>query len=181
MDALIGEIRAFPYNFAPLGWLPCNGAVYQVAQYTPLAAVIGNLYGGTPGKTFAVPNLAGVALAGVGTTPSGTTNYQQGVNVGTETVTLTTAQIPAHNHVFNGAVGGGSTRTAIPGATSYISNFANSGTNVLGYVPVATGINSTLAPQAIATSGGSTPHENRSPFLAIGYFINIDGDFPVKP
>ncbi len=100
-DAFAGEIRAFPYNFTPVGWLLCDGTEVPIRQYTPLFATIGNTYGIPRISTnFILPDLRGVALVGAGHGP-GLSLYQLGPHdYGTAAVTINTAQMTAHNHAF---------------------------------------------------------------------------------
>ena len=66
MDPFIGELRLFPYNFAPRGWASCNGQLLPIAQYTALFSLLGTNYGGNGTTTFALPDLRGRAPIGVG-------------------------------------------------------------------------------------------------------------------
>jgi len=195
MDAFIGEIRAFANSYYPEGWLPCTGQQASIQQYQALYAVIGTFYGNSDMRTyFTVPNLQGVALVSAGRNPAGMLNLNLGKSAGAEGVTLTAVGMPAHNHIFNG-VGGGATSARLSTAdngTSFISNFIyqTSGSTT---TPIAPGYldqpqNSILLnPNTIIPAGGNAqgicdPHENRSPFLVINYYIcATDGVFPPRP
>src|ERR1700744_5721055 len=96
MDPYIGEIRICCFNFAPQNWAFCNGAILPAEQYIGLFSVIGPTYGGDGVSTFALPDLQGRVPVGAGTSNGAT--YQLGVFAGSESVTLTTQQLPAHNH-----------------------------------------------------------------------------------
>lgn len=178
MDAFLGEIRAFPYNFAPRGWQLCSGQLLSISQWSALFSLIGTYYGGNGTSTFALPNLQGFTLTSAGQTAWGST-YVLGEAVGTENVSLLTTEIPMHTHGFNGATGGGASRVATPDNTSYLSNFENAGgTSVKGYV--AGSPNTTLSPMAISAAGGSQPHPNQSPYLVMGYYIAMEGIYPAR-
>ncbi|MDR3697520.1 tail fiber protein [Mucilaginibacter sp.] len=179
MEAFLGEIRAFPYGFAPYGWQPCAGQILPIQQYAALFSLLGTNYGGNGTSTFGLPNLQGFTVTNAASGAPNGVNLVVGETTGTETVTLLTSEIPQHNHLFNGATGAGATRVATPGPTTYITNFEDSNKNaVRAYVN--TSVNSTLAAQAITTSGGSIHHNNQSPFLVMGYYIAMSGIFPTR-
>src|SRR5215510_8922011 len=97
MDAFIGMIVMFGGNFAPRGWAFCNGQLLSIAQNTALFSILGTTYGGNGQTTFALPNLQGRVAIHPGQSP-GTSNYVLGESAGTESVTLTTNQMPMHTH-----------------------------------------------------------------------------------
>src|ERR1700755_2625426 len=97
MESYVGEIRLFPYNFAPRGWLDCNGQLLSIAENETLFVLLGTTYGGDGVNTFALPDLRGRIPLHNGTASSGS-NYILGQIAGSEAVTLTSAQIPAHVH-----------------------------------------------------------------------------------
>lgn len=189
----IGEIRLFPYTFAPQDWLECNGQVLPVAQYQVLFAVIGNQYGGTYPTTFALPDLRGQAPAGKGTGPNLST-YQLGESKGAATVALTVSQTPSHQHTLNAKLGDTSKP---PGQDMFVSNptgaelgpyFSrpNSSTNyalVSAFSDVAP-TNTTLGGASMGPAGANPvcAHENRQPFQAFRFCICVEnGIFPVRP
>lgn len=195
MDAFIGEIRAFANTFYPMGWLPCNGDRVSLQEYQALFSIIGANYGPTDNQTyFTLPNLRGTALVGAGRNPQGALNLSLGENTGTETVALTTNELPAHSHTFNGGTGTDpSQMLAAPdvSGTSVISNFgyknsAGSQVSTTGYVTQPT-TPVILNPGTIAPAGGNTQaasvaHDNMAPYLAINYYIcATDGFYPQRP
>src|SRR5687768_5904310 len=95
----IGEIRMFGGNFAPAGWMFCEGQLLPISENDTLFTLIGTTYGGDGQETFALPDLRGRLPLHAGTGSSGTT-YQIGEQAGVEQVTLTTNQIPIHNHAW---------------------------------------------------------------------------------
>lgn len=185
MDGYYGEIRAFGWNWAPRGWLACNGSLVPVSQNQVLYAVIGNQFGGTSGVNFNLPDLRGQSPMGTGTGPglSPRPNASKG---GTEAVTLVVSQLPNHDHVFD--YGGPTVPTsevAAPAAdgTSFDSRLWDGSSNppvpINAYALAATSpVSTTFAPQAIGATGGSKPHENRQPYLAINFCICNDGVYP---
>ncbi|MBT8188694.1 MAG: tail fiber protein [Croceitalea sp.] len=167
MDPILGQIQAFGFNFAPAGWAQCNGQLLSIAQNTALFSLLGTIYGGDGETTFALPDLRGRASLHVGTGP-GLTTRPIGQRSGQETHTLTTQQMPNHNHsvslASNSSAGGESIATGIiashPGAFSEEGNGA-----VLGG----------LTQQ---NAGGSQSHNNMQPYIVINYCIALVGIFP---
>src|SRR4051794_16013071 len=100
----VGEIRMFAGNFAPAGWMFCEGQSLPISENETLFQLIGTTYGGDGQETFNLPNLASRVPMHMGTGPDGTT-YQLAEQAGTETATLTTPQIPAHSHPVVAAAG----------------------------------------------------------------------------
>src|SRR5512132_1352152 len=105
MSAYISEIRMFAGNFAPNGWMTCEGQTLAISENETLFQLIGTTYGGDGQSTFNLPNLASRLPIHQGTGPSGTT-YQLGEMAGTEQETLTIQQIPSHSHVVRCSSGG---------------------------------------------------------------------------
>jgi microcystin-dependent protein len=164
----VGEIRMFGGNFPPSGWAFCNGAQMPISENETLFQLIGTTYGGDGENTFNLPDLQGRVPIHQGTGPDGQT-YTIGEAAGVESVTLTTQQIPIHNHSFIGTTNpGGTTNPPAnivaqnPGNTIYIEDQA--------FAP--------LAPQSLLPDGGSQPHENMQPFLCVAFIISLFGIFP---
>lgn len=181
-DPFLGEIRAVGFNFAPRGWYPCDGRLLSIAQNSALFAILGTTYGGNGQTNFALPNLQGNALVSQGTGP-GLSQYVLGESIGTPTVTLLSTQIPIHNHSVNGATISGSTGMHdVPQNGDQLSRYMKAG-GALGGVaykapPIVTPV--TMAPTMVAFSGGSQPHNNQQPYLALLYCIAAEGIFPTR-
>lgn len=175
MEAYIGTIIAWPINFAPRGWMFCQGQLLPINQYTALFSLIGTTYGGDGRTNFALPDLRGRMPLGAGQGP-GLSNYSMGQAAGSETMTLLANQMPAHNHAQPA-----STRTATvgqPGPAAVPGSYEKErGVYYNIYSPQADA-NTTLAPDA--TVGGNQPHDNMQPYLAMNYIICIDGFFPPR-
>ncbi|MDB4922820.1 phage tail protein [Mucilaginibacter sp.] len=173
----LGTVSLFAGNFAPRGWALCNGQLMSISQYSALFAILGTTYGGNGTTTFALPNFQGIMPMHWGTGP-GLTPRVIGETSGTENVTLNTTQIPAHNHLVNA-----STTTATLGPPTNgvlaLSVDNDSGGNPLNFNPAANA-DTTLAPQAIGLTGGSLPHNNMPPFLAVTFIIALEGIFPSR-
>ncbi len=173
-DQFVGEIRMFAGNFAPSGWAFCNGQLLPISQNTALFSLLGTFYGGDGRATFALPDLQGAfalhagASAGPGLTPRST-----GQTGGSETVTLTTAQLPAHGHAMQ-AVPGASTGT--PGAGLSLAPTSNG--SALYRAPDGTYLNTAAADMGAAGGGGA--HANLPPCLALNFIIALQGIFPPR-
>lgn len=172
-NPFIGEIRMFGGNFAPQGWAFCNGALMAISENDTLFTLIGTTYGGDGQSTFALPDLQGRLPVHQGQGP-GLSNYVIGQAGGVETVTLTTNQIPNHNHGFIASASTASTTTA------QNQTLAQPSTIDL-YRPAtspSTPPNATLNAAAVVGAGGSQPHDNVQPFQCISFIISLFGIFP---
>ncbi len=170
MAPYIGDIRMFAGNFPPNGWAFCNGQLIPISENDALFILIGTTYGGDGQETFALPNLQSRFPIHKGTGPSGVT-YQLGEAAGTEQETLTTQQIPSHNHAWLGSTNTATSASAngtVIGKSTQVDMFINA-------VP-----SDPLAPNALGPAGGSQPHENVQPFLCINYIISLFGVFPTQ-
>jgi microcystin-dependent protein len=167
----VGEIRVFAGNFAPSGWALCDGSLVAISANPTLYSLLGTTYGGNGTTNFALPDLRGRAPINQGTSATGT-SYVLGQTGGTETVTLQAAQLPSHQHNLLGTTSTGT--SANPGPTLAMAVTPNGeplydGNQAIG-VP--------LAGPAVSNSGGSQPHDNRQPYLAINYIISLFGIYP---
>jgi microcystin-dependent protein len=163
----IGEIRMFGGNFAPAGWAFCSGDTLDISQNDALFNLIGTTYGGDGQQTFNLPDLRGRVPVHQGQSP-GTSNYILGQNGGTESVTLTTNQMPAHNHPFTASSANGTQGSPTDGIPA--SNTQNQYSAANAVQPMKAGL--------IPSTGGSQPHDNMMPFLVINFIISLFGIFP---
>lgn len=187
MDAFVGEIRAFAFNFNPQQWALCQGQLLSISQYSALFSILGVTYGGNGTTNFALPNIQGTVLNSAGQLAGGQ-NYTLGEMNGSASVTLNPTQIPSHTHAFNAAEPTApSSNITVPTAGSYISNsYAKpnpTATGVLGraYAPVTPAPNGILNPASVGLSGSGLPHDNMMPYLTINYCICLAGIFPARP
>ena len=173
-DPFIAEIRMFGGNFAPRGWAFCNGQLISIAQNTALFSLLGTNFGGNGQTNFALPDLQGRAPMhpgnGAGLTPRGS-----GERGSERNLTLPSTEMPAHSHAISGAVIANSAPTGTPNVASL---FTNSSPNSLYANAVGTPV--ILAPQAISIAGGSQPHNNMQPYLAVSFIIAMQGIFPAR-
>lgn len=175
----IGEVRLFSGTFAPRGWFLCDGRLLPISQFDALFALIGTTYGGDGQSTFAVPDLRSRVPVHQGTLAGGST-YVMGQTGGVESVTLTTSQIPAHQHALNATTATGTATSPGPTvmlATPVEANVATS----LYVVPGNSTVNpQAMSPQSIGITGSSQPHSNMMPTQAINYIIASEGIFPSR-
>ena len=163
----LGELKVVSFNFAPKGWALCNGQLLPINQNQALFSLLGTTYGGNGQTNFALPNLQGRVPAhfGVG-------SYTQGATFGEYSHTITTSELPQHNHFAQASSQPATTNN--PAAAVYADTSAVQGLNA--YKTGASGF--TMNPATVSNIGGSQPHENRMPFLAINFIISLSGIFP---
>jgi len=172
-EPFVAEIRIFAGNFAPRGWAFCDGQLLPVSQNTALFSLIGTTYGGDGRSTTALPNMKGRAPMQPGRGP-GLTDRRLGQRGGVETVTLTEAQMPNHNHTLrsaNSPFGG----VQAPAANRTYNR--SSGGNAY-HAPSTNTV--PLAEQAMSETGGSQAHNNMQPFLTMNFIIALVGLYPSR-
>jgi len=157
----LGEIRMFGGNFAPRAWALCQGQLMAISQNDALYALLGTTYGGDGQTTFGLPDLRGRIPIHPGS------GFVVGQLSGTETVTLTTQQIPSHTHapLANTAAAGKDPTNSVPG-----------GGGPAWFAPGAPTLS--MAANMIGNAGGNQPHENMMPYLAVNFIISLEGIFP---
>jgi microcystin-dependent protein len=165
----VGEIRMFAGNFAPAGWMFCDGELLPISENDTLFNLIGTTYGGDGEETFALPNLQSriPIHAGQG---SGLSLHQLAEAAGVETVTLTTQQIPAHQHAPLASDQEGT----LSSPNNAVWAVASTGNQLYSSPP---GVN-TMHAQSIGSNGGSQPHDNMGPYLCVNYIISLFGIYP---
>lgn len=203
MEGTIGEVRMFGGNFAPLNWHYCDGSLLSISEYTPLYSIVGTTYGGDGVQTFAVPDLRSRIPVGTGQ-GVGLSTYVSGEKVGVEAVTLSQAQMPTHTHASTSTGGGGAvtgTGTLMASATaggnsspagnvlgidtSGVANIYGADTGTLTPMSSNAITLSNLSPGklpvvALSGAGGSQPHDNLQPCLAVNFIICVLGVFPSR-
>jgi microcystin-dependent protein len=159
----VGEIRMFAGNFAPAGWMFCEGQLLPISENETLFQLIGTTYGGDGEATFGLPDLRGRINMHQGNT------FVLAEQAGVEEVTLTQQQIPVHSHGFvcsanPGDVNQPQDRVLATSAATKIFREANA--------------NQPFANQIVLPAGGSQPHTNFQPYLCIDFIISLFGIFP---
>ena len=171
-EPFLGEIRMFGFNFAPNGWALCAGQLLPISQNSALFALLGTYYGGNGQTTFGLPDLRGRVPLSFGQGP-GLSNYNLGQVGGEENHTLITNEMPMHNH----GVSASQAANATSPAGAFPSNDARSPVNIYSSATDGTQMN----PQMIGLAGGSQPHNNLQPYLAVNFCIALQGIFPSRP
>lgn len=186
----VGQVIMFGFSFAPVGHAFCHGQLLPIEQNTALFSLIGTTFGGDGLSTFGLPNLQGRVPVGVGQGP-GLGGFVDGQEDGSETVTLTTTNLPSHNHLFNvssmkGTLqcfnGRGDARDPaghVPAieAEGVTASYTNAGTLSSSLASDAVEITGALA---LMPAGGGQPHTNMQPYLALNYCIALEGVFPSR-
>lgn len=165
----VGEIRMFAGNFAPAGWMFCEGQLLPISENETLFQLIGTTYGGDGQSTFALPDLRGRLPVHMGNFSGNT--FLLAETGGTEAVTLTTQQIPLHSHPHFCSSGGGANTTDPSNAIAAPSDLSQYST---------AGADSQMGTPAMSSdaTGGSQPHNNFMPYLCIDFIISLFGLFP---
>jgi len=164
----LGSISLVGFNFAPEGAHFCDGSLLPISQYDALFNLIGTTYGGDGQNTFALPDLRGRMAVGMGQAP-GLSPYIIGQAGGTEMVTLNVNQIPSHTHQAVASTSPGNT-------VSPTSAYWAPGPRILLYSAPAN--LAAMNPAAVMPAGGTQPHDNIKPYLAMNYVIWLQGIYP---
>lgn len=191
-ESFLGQIQAFGFGFNPVGWLPCDGRLLSIAENEVLYTLIGTTYGGDGISTFGIPDLRGRVPIGMGLgNAPGATQHPLGQKAGHEQMTITTAQMPTHTHVFNASGGNfmvsdqpgtspapSSTVNTIGAANESTQTYVNDAyNNQTPTIPLNLGISTG---PTVSAAGGSMPFENMEPFQTINFCIAIQGIFPSR-
>jgi microcystin-dependent protein len=172
MEAFIGTIMMFGGNFAPRGWAFCNGQLLSIAQNTALFSILGTTYGGDGQTTFGLPDLRGRMPMHFGQ-GSGLSARQLGESGGSESVTLTIANMPAHNHVIN-------CKSEAGDLNSPANNYT-AGDNDATAKPFSSAkLDATMNPAALSMVGSNQPVATESPFQVVNFVICLEGIFPSR-
>ncbi|OCW56914.1 phage tail protein [Hoeflea olei] len=169
-DPYIGEIRMFAGNFAPRGWAFCDGQLLAISEYDALYALFGTIYGGDGRVTFGLPDLRGRVPIHQGTGP-GLSIRRIGSRGGSERITLTSNQLPSHDHSFNGD-------TQEASDASPAGNVIAKGDNVNYLAASAPSGANAFAPTMVGSTGGSQSHSNLMPTLCVNFICSLFGIYP---
>jgi microcystin-dependent protein len=180
-EPFVGEVKVLGFQFAPLGYMSCQGQLMSIAQNTALFALLGTTYGGDGQTTFALPDLQGRVPIGQGQGP-GLPFYTMGEEAGTGSVTLTTANLPAHIHPAIGIT------VQMPVSTGGVDQstpdrgyIADQGSDK--YSSVATGgahYGNTVLSGTTGATGNGVPVGIMNPYLVLNYSIAVEGIFPSR-
>ncbi|KAB7768846.1 phage tail protein [Xanthomonas maliensis] len=175
-DAFVGEIRLFPTDWAPAGWLPCDGRALPINSNAALASLLGAQFGGDGKTTFNLPDLRGRVPVGQGVNPltSPPVSYTVGTYGGLEAVALTAAQIPPHIHEVNAFAAAATTAAA---STTVLLAQTEASQNL--YAPAGTP--TALAADSVSQQGAGAAHNNMQPSLVLNFCICTVGIYPPRP
>lgn len=168
-DQYLGEIRLFAGNYAPEGWAMCSGQSIPINQNNALFSLLGTTYGGDGQTSFNLPDLRGRVPIHMGTSSFGTA-FAAGQTGGTETVTLSEAEMPAHNHQIKAS--------QLPGTSSSPSNNYFAQSNMNQYTRL--GPNNSMDPQTVSGVGANQLHNNMMPYFTLTYIIALQGNYPSR-
>ncbi len=171
-DPFIGEIRLFGFNFAPRGWAQCNGQLLSISQNTALFSILGVTYGGDGRTTFGLPNLQGRSALSFGQGP-GLSSRMLGQSGGEPAVTLINSEMPQHTHPAAAS-------TNLGDQTTPANNVWATGAGGRGQNFYASGADVAMSGQAVGPAGGSQPHNNMPPYLALNFCICLEGVYPPR-
>lgn len=179
-DPFVGEIRINSFNYAPQGWASCDGQQLSIQQNAALYSLLGVAFGGDQKTNFNLPDLRGRTPVGVYTNPATIgqlTHYNMGQADGTETVALTTTQIPAHTHTWTCS---NSANTVVnPASNFYAQSPATA--NIYTTLPSTGSLGLTAFNSKImGDAGGGQAHSNMQPFLALNFVIALSGTYPPR-
>nr|WP_315150741.1 tail fiber protein [uncultured Flavobacterium sp.] len=180
-DQFVGEIRLFPFNFAPKGWAKCEGQLLPISQNTALFSLLGTTYGGNGTTNFALPDLRDRMAIGAGQGP-GLSTIALGQSDGSTTSTLVTANLPAHTHSVDIKASSSVGNTSVPSATTSLAapvQLFNSASRPITEYNV-TPPDVTLSNITTATTGNSTPMNKEQPIQSSIYCIALQGIYPPR-
>lgn len=191
-QSYLGSISGWAPNFAPRNWAFCQGQTISIQQNNALYSLLGTTYGGNGQSTFCLPNLQGRTPIGAGQSP-GTSFYALGASSGSESVSLTNAQMPAHTHVAVATISASlPTSTAAASSATPAANLVLAAANgsdgrdtvdVKIYAPAPGSVDLALPSSATVTvqaAGGNQPISIVQPFQVINYIICMNGVFPSR-
>ena len=173
-EPFLAQINIFAFNFAPRGFAACDGQILPISQNTALFSLLGTTYGGNGTSNFALPNFQGRVPVhqGQGT---GLSPYVLGQSGGVSTVTLSTAQMPAHAHGVQCLAGGGNSNTPVNNGFAQVT----AGRGMVNLY-AATSDGTTMNAAALTSAGGGGAHNNMAPFLGLSFCIALVGIFPSR-
>lgn len=185
MDEYIGIIKIFAGGFAPKGWMLCQGQLLSIAQYSSLFSILGTTYGGDGMTTFALPNLAGMATIGTGSSRMSGNTYYQGELGGAETTKLEARNLPPHKHNSRAHASTANATVSVPTVASILAAPGKPDgrgyDNSYGYTEATPDVE--LSGQTITEDviGAGEPFRNMPPYMVMNYIICMEGLYPPRP
>jgi microcystin-dependent protein len=179
-QVFVGQLQQFPFDWAPRGWMICNGALISTVQYQALFALIGTTYGGNGTTNFAIPDIRGRTLVGQGQFPGGG-RYTMGEASGSESYVLTQQNLPIHNHVLFASPQAANAATP-GGASPYLahSNGSDPTSGDAVTVQIYAPVGAAQPLQGVTTAGGNQPIDLMQPYIVNNYCIAVEGIYPSR-
>jgi microcystin-dependent protein len=178
-EPFLGQITLFPYSFAPLHWADCQGQLLPINQYAALFSLLGTSFGGNGTTNFALPDLQGRVVVGMGTAVGGS-DYIIGEPGGTEQVSINQNMMGAHSHPLNATTSQGTTNAPAGTILATVAKGTPRSADK-GEIYNTGATDTTLVPASLTSSGGALPHNNVQPSLTLRYCIALNGVFPQRP
>ncbi|SDQ30102.1 Microcystin-dependent protein [Chryseobacterium soldanellicola] len=180
MEEMIGVIKLFAGNFAPKGFMLCDGSLLSIAQNSALFSILGTTYGGDGVTTFALPNLKGRYPIGTGNVNSNE-YYPLGVQAGTTQTTITTPNLPSF--ISQMMVSRSNANSITPSSSTSIGV---TGTTVgRDFTAVPSFVNgdpdTVINAKSVSFVGQNIPINNMPPYLGLNYIICVQGIYPSRP
>ena len=175
-DPFLAQLMLFGGNFCPRGWANADGTLLPVASNSALFSLLGTMYGGDGRTTFGLPDLRGRAPISVGNGPGLPSYPTQGAKGGSTSFTLTTLEMPSHNH------------TGTVRASNQTGNSANPNGNVLAINPGGDqmyhvdGSTNNMAADSLAinNTGNNQAVNKTSPYQVLRWCIATQGIYPSR-
>ena len=178
-EPFVGQIQTFGFNFAPRGWMLCNGQLLPISQNTALFSLIGTTYGGNGTTTFALPNLQGRMMIHQGTGP-GLPTVVMGEAAGSPQQTLLIGNLPMHNHLLNATTSAATGSTPTDTLLASPNGADNQGNPVTVQIYGPAPVNTVMNAGSIGMAGSSIPFSIMPPFLVVNICIALQGIFPSR-
>ncbi|HKF46885.1 MAG TPA: tail fiber protein [Terracidiphilus sp.] len=170
-EPFIGEVRLVGFNFQPEGWNICNGRILDISQNTALFQLLGTYYGGDGVNSFQLPDLRGRTPIHQGTLQGGGPTFNIGQIAGTENVSLTSSQLPAHTHSFQANTTPPTSQSPLVNVPT--NNTLGAGVDIYEAKPPGSAMGAMLT-----NAGSSVPHNNMQPYLVLNWIIALFGLYP---
>ena len=179
MEAYLGTILPVGFNFAPYGWMMCQGQLLPISQYAALFSLLGVNFGGNGQSNFGLPDLQGRMALGFGDGPGLPIN-SLGDTGGATSQTIMTTSMPAHSHGVQCASAGAASANGTA-AGNYPATITDSNGNpITGYVPDSNSATLTMNPMAVSVTGNGIPFATQPPYLGLNFIICMSGIFPAR-
>jgi microcystin-dependent protein len=179
MEPTIGEIRMFAGNFAPRSWALCEGQLLPISQNQAMFSILGTTYGGDGRTSFGLPDLRGRMAISSGIGP-GLSNIALGQRSGAPSLSISVANLPAHNHTLNAGNVAGTNSSPVSGSPALAQVRVERGAAAIDVNAFGVTSNDILGSGAVGNTGGNIPVALQNPYLAVNFIICLFGVFPSR-